>query len=106
MTSRDQLALVSAAAVASVLVLLAGVAGHEQLVAYAAPVLVLVLPLLAGRYLGEERLARAVARVRHRRRRAAAAAPRSRAVVVRLPRGGRLIASGLAKRPPPVSALS
>jgi hypothetical protein len=63
-TSRDRLALVCAAVAASLLMLVAGAAGHEGLVAYAGPVLVLVLPLLAGR----------------------------------------LIASALAKRPPPLPA--
>lgn len=106
MTSRDRLALVCAAAMASLLVLVAGVAGHEGLVAYAAPVLVVVLPLLAGRYLGEEQLVRAVVRARRERRRPVVVAPISaRPVSALFPRGGRLIASSLAKRPPPVSVL-
>ena len=49
MTSRDRLPLVCAAAAASLLVFVAGAAGHEGVVAYAGPVLVLVLPLLAER---------------------------------------------------------
>jgi hypothetical protein len=40
----------------SLLVLVAGVAGFEESLAYAAPLLVVLLPLLAGRFLGEERI--------------------------------------------------
>ena len=68
---------------------------------YLAPALVLALPLVLGRFPGEERLAglaratrapvtRAVTRI---------AAPRSYVRVMQ--RGGRLVASALAKRPPP-----
>jgi hypothetical protein len=104
-TSRDRKALLCAAVAASVLMLVAGVAGHEGLIAYAAPLLVLVLPLLAGRYLGEERLVRVVARARRSRRpRAAAARPTVRRPGALVPRGGSLIASALAKRPPPLPA--
>ena len=72
----------------------------------AAPALLLFLPLLAGRYVGEERLARLAARSR---------APRVRAVsssrpVLRAPRvlarGGRLIAVALAERAPPALLIS
>jgi hypothetical protein len=98
--------LLASAALASVLLVLSGVAGHEEFVAYAAPVLVLVLPLLAGRFFGEEWFARVVARSRRRRRVGVPVVARtSRRVAVLLPRGGRLIASALAKRPPPASAL-
>ena len=99
--------LLASAGLASVLLLLAGVAGHEELVAYAAPVLVVVLPLLAGRYVGEERIAGVAARLRRQRRLVGlpVVARTSRRVEVLLPRGGRLIASALAKRPPPVSVL-
>jgi hypothetical protein len=77
-------------------------AGVEALLA--APVLVLLAPLLAGRYLGERQIERlAAARVprahpvaRPRRTSIAPRAPR-----VLLPRGGRLLATSLAVRPPP-----
>lgn len=72
----------------------------------ALPGLVLLLPLLAGRYLGEDRLKRLARVYAHRARRAVVAMapvlPRRAPVVV--PRGGRLIASALAVRPPPVHA--
>jgi hypothetical protein len=72
----------------------------------AAPALLLFLPLLAGRYVGEEGLLRVAARSR---------APRARAVsslrpVLRAPRvlarGGRLIAVALAERAPPALLLA
>ena len=104
--ARDQRLMVLLTGFASVVVLVAGVAGFEESLAYAAPLLVLLLPLLAGRFLGEDRIARFVVRARRRSRRAAALpvptawlrAPRS------VPRGGRLIARGLAVRPPPLLA--
>jgi hypothetical protein len=74
-------------------------------VAYSAPLLVLVLPLLAGRYLGEERISRAAARLRSRGRLRGGLpvlAPHLRAVAVLIPRGRGLMASALAKRPPPL----
>jgi hypothetical protein len=70
----------------------------------AAPVLVFVLPLLVGRYLGEEQLARmAAAFVTTRRRRVAALVPTARRAAPILPRGGHLIAASLAVRPPPAA---
>lgn len=80
--------------------------GMDSDVLLAAPALALVLPLLAGRYFGEGRLARLAAAFAPPRRRAAAVlcakvprAPRA------MPRGGRLIATALATRPPPARAL-
>jgi hypothetical protein len=68
------------------------------------PLLLVVLPLVCGRYPGEERIARLVRARRSRRRpRAAARTPRrSRPALRPVPRGGRLIACSLAVRPPPV----
>ncbi|HEY2142281.1 MAG TPA: hypothetical protein VGG98_09515 [Solirubrobacteraceae bacterium] len=69
---------------------------------FLAPAVLLALPLLAGRYIGAERLRR-IARTRspHRRRASAASrAPRAWGLVP--PRGGLLIAASLAVRPPPV----
>jgi hypothetical protein len=67
-----------------------------------APLLLLLATLLAGHYVGEERIARLAARLRP---------PARRARVARLgcgqpagvvpPRGGRLIAASLAQRGPP-----
>ena len=89
--------------------LLAGAAGYEEVLAYSAPLLVLALPLLAGHYIGEERIARVAARLRGRRPRhrdTPARVRASRPLAVLAPRGGELIASALAERPPPALASS
>ena len=67
-----------------------------------APLLLLLATLVAGRYVGEERIARLAARLRPRRRRphVARLGCEQPAPVV-LPRGGRLIAASLAQRGPP-----
>jgi hypothetical protein len=71
----------------------------------AVPVLVFALPLLAGRYVGEEQLARlAAAFVTARRRPAGRLVPTMPRAPQRLPRGGCLIAASLAVRPPPAAA--
>ena len=104
-TAQDRRVLWASAALASLMVLVAGAAGHEEVVACSAPLLVLVLPLLAGRYIGEERIARGVARLRRRRpRHRPVPTPRRlpRPAAVLIPRGGELIASALAERAPPV----
>ncbi len=104
MAVREQRLLVLSALVSSVLLLAGAVAGLGELLAFAAPVLVLALPLLAGRYLGEERIARAAGRMRARRSRPrSVAVPMARLRPARtVVRGGRLIAMSLAVRPPPV----
>lgn len=68
---------------------------------YLAPALLLGAPLLLGRYVGERRLADLAGRTiaRPARRAAHVAPPRSHLRLMQ--RGGRLIASSLAKRPPP-----
>ena len=70
---------------------------------FMAPALVILLPLIAGRYLGEQRLARFTRSMPALRR----AVPDVRlprpAFRTVLPRGGRLIAASLAVRPPPVA---
>jgi hypothetical protein len=71
---------------------------------FLSPAFLLALPLLAGRYLGAERLSRAA-------RHAPALRP-ARVQLVRCrwlrvpPRGGSLIASSLAVRPPPAAVPS
>lgn len=80
-------------------------AGVEALLA--APPVVLLAPLLAGRYLGERQIERlAASRVprahRAARPRRTSIAPRAPRVL--LPRGGRLLATSLAVRPPPLRA--
>jgi len=66
-----------------------------------APALLLCVPLLLGRYVGEERLATLARRAPARRRRRLAPAARPLARVPLMLRGGRLVAASLAKRPPP-----
>jgi hypothetical protein len=103
MTARDRRLLLGLAALVLALMSLPLVGVHSD-VLLAAPVLVFVLPLLAGRYVGEERLARLAAAFAPARRRpvgtlrpAVVRAPRA------LPRGGRLIAAALAVCPPPAA---
>ena len=72
MVGRDQRLMVIFAGAACLATLLGALAGLTEVLAYAAPLLVLLLPLLAGRFVGEERIARAAARIR----RAPPAAPR------------------------------
>src|SRR3954470_12021692 len=112
MRPRDRrLLVVLAFAALLVLALLVHHAGTEALLA--APLLALLAPLLAGRYLGEERIGRlAAARAAARPAPARAAAGHTvararrpsaplRAPGVLVPRGGRLLATSLAVRPPP-----
>jgi hypothetical protein len=101
MPPRDRKLLLGLAAITLALASLTLVGVHSD-VLLAAPVLVFALPLLAGRYVGEEQLARLVAAYRGARRRPAVTiASQARRTARRLPRGGRLIAAALAVRPPP-----
>jgi hypothetical protein len=107
MPARDQRLLLLAAVATSAALLLAALAGHAELIAYAAPLCVVALPLLAGRYVGEEALERLREGAEPARRHGAApllaGARRSMAA---FPRGGRLIAQALAERGPPAPALT
>lgn len=103
MTRRDRHLLFGLSALTLALAALTLV-GVDSDVLMALPVLLLALPLLAGRYVGEERLARLVAAfVPARRRRAGSQPTTARCSLRALPRGGHLIAASLAVRPPPVS---
>jgi hypothetical protein len=106
MSGRDQRMLFAFAAGTAALVLLAALAGHAELIAYAAPVLVVALPLVAGRYVGEERLRQLRSLGRPRDRRVPAAMPAVRRPAELVPRGGRLMAHSLAERGPPIQALT
>jgi len=76
--------------------------GVHSDVLLALPALLFALPLLAGRYVGEERLARLAASYEGDRRRPAGSLPTTaRRSLLAVPRGGRLIAASLAVRPPP-----
>lgn len=101
MTRRDRTILFGLAGLTLALAAptLFGVHGDVLL---AMPALLFALPLLAGRYVGEARLARlAAAFVAARRRPAGSLRPAARRSPVAVPRGGRLIAASLAVRPPP-----
>ncbi len=104
MTRRDRHLLFGLAALTLAIAALTQLGVHAD-VLLALPALLVALPLLAGRYVGEERLAQLTAAYVVRRRRAAASprttAPRS---LRWLPRGGHLIAASLAVRPPPAGA--
>jgi hypothetical protein len=98
--------LLAAAATAAVL-LLGILAGHVELVAYLAPLLALGIPLVAGRYLGEDALERLRERRGAERRRSAVVLRQGpRRAAAWFPRGGRLIAQALAERGPPAPALT
>jgi hypothetical protein len=100
-TSRDRHLLLGLAALALALGASTLVGVHSD-VLLAVPVLLFALPLLAGRYVGEERLARLAAAFVSIRDRAGGSLPTApRRSPRALPRGGRLIAASLAVRPPP-----
>jgi hypothetical protein len=71
----------------------------------AAPVVMLLLPLLTGRYVGEDALVALAVRSRPPRARSAASPPVSPRPPRVLARGGRLIGSALAERGPPAVSL-
>lgn len=94
---RIALALALTLALGGVLALAAGLFA-------ALPALLAFVPLLAGRYIGADRLESLIERRRRspRPRAVAALRPRVRPVLFDV-RGGRLIAASLAERPPPAS---
>lgn len=98
----DQLLLLGLAALTAALVVVMTLVGAEDLL-HTLPLLVLLLPLVGGRYLGEERLIALVRSRAPRRPVRAAHAPRPVRTPLSLPRGGRLIATSLAVRPPPAA---
>jgi len=103
-TRRDRQLLFALAGLTLAIVSLSLLGVHSD-VLLAAPALVLALPLLAGRYVGEQQLARlAAAFVAAPRRADRALAPTAPRAPHSLPRGGRLIACSLAVRPPPAHA--
>jgi hypothetical protein len=80
--------------------------GSTDTLLFLAPALLIVAPLIAGRYLGEELIAKLVAkRSRRPRRPAAAPTPVPRPPAAWSPRGTRLLAFSRAERPPPVGLL-
>jgi hypothetical protein len=101
MARRDLHLLLGLTALTLVLVIVQAATGAEVLLA--SPALVLALPLLAGRYVGERGIARLASRfvVRVGRAARALSARLPRAPRAVLPRGGRLLAASLAERGPP-----
>jgi hypothetical protein len=105
MPRRDRHILLGLTLLSVALAVLQSVTGLSPDVLLAVPAALLLLPLLAGRYVGEDGLAR-LARSRTAlppRRSPARIGARRRAPRV-LPRGGRLIAAALAERGPPALA--
>jgi hypothetical protein len=99
---RDRVVRWSFALLVATWILAEALTGAQSGLLYLAPALVLALPLLLGRYVGEDRLVDLVGRAparRRRRRVLLVAGPRRCARPMQ--RGGRLVASGMAKRPPP-----
>jgi hypothetical protein len=107
MPRRDQRIMLGLAALTVLLAVVQSATGISGDVLLATPALILLLPLLAGRYVGEDGIARLSAFL---------ARPRPRPVAVRaalarraprvLARGGRLIAVALAQRGPPALQLA
>jgi hypothetical protein len=80
--------------------------GSTDTLLFLAPALLIVAPLIAGRYPGEELIAKLVAkRSRAPRRSAVAPASAPRPPVAWSPRGTRLLAFSRAERPPPLGLL-
>jgi len=81
------------------------VPGLDVGVLFLSPAIVLLASLLTGRYVGEDRLRRLAAAYRPRARRSAARTPATVPLPLRralMPRGGSLVATSLAVRPPPL----
>lgn len=92
----------SALAVTLCWVAVLALTGSTEALLFLAPALLIAVPLLGGRYVGEELIARLVARrTRPRRRALASPAPHSPLAAALRPRGTALLAFSLAKRPPP-----
>jgi hypothetical protein len=102
MPRRDRHILLGLTLLSVALAVAQSVTGLSPDVLLAVPAGLLLLPLLAGRYVGEERLVRLAARSDAAPRRSPARIGVRRRAPRVLPRGGRLIASALAERGPPL----
>lgn len=98
---RHHLLALAVLAVVAVWSVLEASTGIELGLHYLAPAVILVVLLVLGRYVGEEKLVAFSTRLSKPRRRPTfrLAIPRSADRVIH--RGGRLVAASLAKRPPP-----
>lgn len=102
---RNRVVVLALALVALAWLATQALTGPEADLLYAAPLLALTLPLAFGRYPGEEKLSQLAGIAPQRRRtRAPCRVPTPRSHVRVMQRGGRLVASAMAKRPPPASA--
>jgi hypothetical protein len=107
MPRRDQRLLLGLAALTLAFALVQSATGISADVLLAAPALILLLPLLAGRYVGEDGIARLTAALAPvRRRPVLAQATPARRPSRAIARGGRLIAVALARRGPPAAQLA
>ena len=95
--------MIAFAAITAVWTLGMLILGVSDALIYLAPALLILLPLVSGRYPGDEVLVRAARRAHPRRRRLPGAEPRPTRppTVELLPRGGRLVGAALAGRAPP-----
>ena len=98
---RDRIVLWAFAALVLAWMVADALTGSATGLLYLAPALVLALPLILGRFPGEEALAGFAAAAPATAAQAAARIPAPRSYVRVMQRGGRLVASALAKRPPP-----
>ena len=105
MTRRDVRLLFLLAGLTLVWALVQAVTGYDGGFAFMAPAILVAIPLVVGRYLGEERIAGLACRMQARRapRRAPRVTGWARAPRRLFSRGGALIARSLAVRPPPVA---
>jgi hypothetical protein len=101
---RRRLVLLWFALLVAAWIVLAVSSGADTGLLYLAPALLLCGPLILGRYVGEEQLAELAQRSPRCPARRASMLPVPRSRVRPMQRGGRLVASSLAKRPPPLAA--
>jgi hypothetical protein len=103
MARRDLRLLLALCVVGGAWLIAQSVIGLSTGLLFLAPATIMALPLLAGRYVGVEQLSR-FSRSRRPRRRAVPIISAVRcALLPTPPRGGLLIASSLAVRPPPLA---
>jgi hypothetical protein len=105
MNARDRRLLFALAFAALAFMFAQEAIGFVHSASFVAPVLLVAVPLLAGRFIGEETIHRVAG---YERRSAARGRPpvqfrRPRPIFRVLARGGRLIADALAVRPPPLA---
>jgi hypothetical protein len=80
--------------------------GSSDVLLFLAPALLIAIPLVSGRYIGETLIERLAAPSARRRRHSAVHQPPApQPPAVWRPRGARLVALSLAKRPPPALRL-